>query len=176
MPKLKHGLYKHPIYRKWTDMKQRCARDPNYTSQGITVCDRWLNDVAAFHADMGDPPKGLTLDRIDGTKGYEPSNCRWATYAEQNRNVRWNRIVEGRVLADIVLETGLTPTALVYRERMGLPITAPHIRDRNTCKAGHEWTEANTYYAVTKRKQGGTRTQRYCRKCRAAHQKQRRTS
>lgn len=30
--------------------------------------------------------KNTTLDRIDGTKGYELSNCRWATYSVQNTN------------------------------------------------------------------------------------------
>lgn len=41
---------------------------------------------------------------------------------------------------------------------------------RTQCKAGHEWNDDNTYLATVKRKQGGTRTQRYCRQCRAQHQ------
>jgi hypothetical protein len=45
-------------------------------------------------------------------------------------------------------------------------------RDRRTaCKKGHAWTEENTYTTIVKRKQGGTRTQRYCRICRCQHQK-----
>ena len=28
----------------------------------------------------------LTIDRIDGMRGYCPANCRWVTYSEQNRN------------------------------------------------------------------------------------------
>ena len=43
---------------------------------------------------------------------------------------------------------------------------------RTTCRAGHPWDEDNTYLAVVTRKQGGTRTQRYCRKCRAEYQAQ----
>lgn len=42
---------------------------------------------------------------------------------------------------------------------------------RKTCRNGHLWTEGNTYLGTVKRKQGGTRTQRYCRICRAQHQK-----
>jgi len=171
MPATKHGLSGHPIYHKWDDMKRRCKRDPKYTRHGITVCERWANDVAAFYADMGDPPKGMTLDRIDGTKGYEPGNCRWATYAEQNRNLRSNVRVGDRVVADIAAELGVSHTAIAYRIKKGLDVMAPPFRERTHCKAGHEWTEANTYVTMVKRKNGnGTRTQRFCRQCRAKHQ------
>lgn len=44
-------------------------------------------------------------------------------------------------------------------------------RERRThCRAGHEWNDDNTYIATVKRKQGGTREQRYCRMCRAIMQ------
>jgi len=39
---------------------------------------------------MGEPPKGLTLERIDGTKGYCKDNCKWANDYEQARNTSKN--------------------------------------------------------------------------------------
>lgn len=44
------------------------------------------------------------------------------------------------------------------------------IERRGTCRAGHLWNKENTYVTTVKRKQGGTRQQRFCRVCRAACQ------
>jgi len=41
---------------------------------------------------MGQCPKGLTLERIDNNKGYQPDNCKWATYAEQHRNTSRTKV------------------------------------------------------------------------------------
>lgn len=169
MPKTKHGMYKTPAYKRWIGMKSRCANDPKYTSKGITVCERWLHSFENFYADMGDPPPGLTLDRIDGTKGYSPDNCRWATYAEQSRNLSNNDWVGGELLGDIAARAGVTRNTVDYRKRKGLPLDVPPIDKRETCKKGHPWTDDNTYITQVKYK-GGLRLQKYCRACRAQHQ------
>ena len=58
-----------------------------YGARGVLVCERWLT-FANFLADMGERPEGMTLDRLNPDGGYELSNCRWATPAEQRHNRR----------------------------------------------------------------------------------------
>ena len=79
-------------YRAWANMKCRCTNEKHsqyqdYGGRGITVCDRW-DDFDAFFEDMGHPPPGLSLDRIDNDGNYEPTNCRWATIMTQVNNQR----------------------------------------------------------------------------------------
>lgn len=78
-------------------MIRRCY-DPKFLSyakygaNGITVCDRWrfgeggLSGWLCFYTDMGPRPKDTSIDRVDNSKGYLPSNCRWATRVEQEAN------------------------------------------------------------------------------------------
>jgi len=79
-------------YVCWQDMLARCHRESHrwfshYGARGITVCEEWLS-FENFYADMGDPPPGLSIDRINVNGDYEPGNCRWTTPAEQARNRR----------------------------------------------------------------------------------------
>jgi len=88
-----HGFSGTRTYTIWKGIKKRCLNKkepayPKYGGAGITICTRWKDSFALFLEDMGACPDGLTIDRIDGTKGYHPENCRWATYTEQAINTK----------------------------------------------------------------------------------------
>lgn len=88
-----HGRTKTKEYFAWYNMRTRCTNPSSnayarYGAIGITVCDRWMHSFENFFSDLGLCPEGHTLDRIDPSKGYEPSNCRWADSDTQQNNKR----------------------------------------------------------------------------------------
>jgi hypothetical protein len=97
----KHGAYaggkETPEHYTWRTMHARCknpnaASYPHYGGRGISVCIRW-GKFENFLADMGPRPgPGYSLERKNTQQGYRPSNCRWATRSEQQKNkttTRW---------------------------------------------------------------------------------------
>lgn len=98
-----HGESNSRAYSTWLHMRQRCLspanfRYPSYGGRGIAICERW-NTFENFLADMGHPPEGMSLDRIDNSKGYSPSNCRWATQKMQVHNSRSTKLSDDDVRA-----------------------------------------------------------------------------
>lgn len=97
--KPKHGMWGTSEYNIYMGMIQRCTNInasgyEYYGGRGIRVCQRWLDSFETFVIDMGMRPLGCSLDRIDVDKNYEPSNCRWATNAQQARNTTRNVFYE----------------------------------------------------------------------------------
>lgn len=85
----KHGLTKHPLFSKWTDIKSRCYNKnvdmyKNYGGRGIKVCDEWLNDFMSFYnwSIENGWEEGLQIDRVNFNGDYEPNNCQFITGAE----------------------------------------------------------------------------------------------
>lgn len=118
---------KSPEYKTWTSIIQRCHNPkstsyPRYGGRGISVCDRWRQSFVTFLSDMGHKPSPRhTIDRFPNQPGnYEPSNCRWATYAEQNRNHSKNRNItyEGRTMCMKDWASHLNINAVVLRYRL----------------------------------------------------------
>lgn len=111
-----------------------CEGYTHYGAKGITVCDRWLHGenglsgFACFLADMGERPSlDYSIDRIDNSKGYDLSNCRWATRVEQalNRTTTETYLYNGRqmLLREIATETGMSFDALRWRvKKIGMSI------------------------------------------------------
>lgn len=97
----KHGLCKHPLYRQWQNLRNRCYNKniegyKDYGAKGIKVCEEWRNEFLPFYkwaAELNWRP-GLSIDRINSNGNYEPTNCRLATDKQQARNRRTNIIVE----------------------------------------------------------------------------------
>jgi hypothetical protein len=134
MTTLRHGEARSagrtPEWQTWRNMMRRCYEQctsyAQYGAKGVRVCSRW-HRYEDFLADMGRKPSSQhTIDRLDNSKGYSPSNCRWATQAEQNRN-KSNCVFlvfngERRVLAEWARIRGLNEGTLRSRISKGLSI------------------------------------------------------
>jgi hypothetical protein len=130
-----HGNFKHgqsstklhypsKSYYIWQSMISRCY-NPNHKSydryggRGITVCESWRLEFKEFLSDMGPPPEGKQLDRIDNNLGYSPQNCRWVTAKQNGNNRNNNRKIEC---------DGITHTLAEWSQLMGINITTLHKR------------------------------------------------
>ena len=125
----------HRLHRVWSHMIERCHNPNNrayqrYGGRGIKVCDEWRNDFQAFckwARENGYDPcierNECTIDRIDNSEGYSPSNCQWVSMKEQARNRRNNRVLTYRgktmVLTDWAKLKGIPKSTLSKRLDMG---------------------------------------------------------
>jgi hypothetical protein len=131
-----------PEYTAWASMISRCS-DPkvvtfkHYGGRGIRVCARWQT-FENFLSDMGPRPSGqqgnrpaYSLDRHPDPNGnYEPGNCRWATWKEQNRNNRHNTHV-------VILET--SKTIAEWSEVLGLTRERIKLLTQALGDINHRW-------------------------------------
>lgn len=89
---------KTPTYKAWESMHRRCYMPSQvgyeyYGGRGIAVAHEWHTFENFLH-DMGEKPKGMTLERRDPTQSYSKDNCRWALPLEQARNKTTTRWLE----------------------------------------------------------------------------------
>jgi hypothetical protein len=126
--RIKHGGYMHGLetaeHYVWRSMMARCY-NPNlsnykyYGAKGIKVCKKWHN-YKNFLADMGQrPSKEHSLDRINSTADYKPSNCKWSTRSEQQKNKTTTRIfTDGKftgTLAECAEHIKISKALALYR-------------------------------------------------------------
>lgn len=126
--RLTHGKSRSRVYGIWKAMIQRCENPgahgyDKYGARGISVSAEW-HDFEKFYSDMGDPPKFRdTIDREDSSAGYENGNCRWTSYATQNRNLSANRNIEfngkTQCISDWAVELGMKRVTLDGRLNAG---------------------------------------------------------
>lgn len=95
------GAERNRLYFVWAGIKARCEpragnQGSSYQKLGIMMCDEWKCDFAAFRdwSLANGYREGLSIDRWPNPYGdYEPSNCRWATQRQQQRNRTNNRLI-----------------------------------------------------------------------------------
>jgi hypothetical protein len=138
-----HGAYlggrEKPEHAVWRTMISRCQNPKRsefqyYGGRGISVCERWTL-YENFIMDMGERPSPAhSLDRINNDGDYEPSNCRWATRSEQQKNKGTTRMyTNGRF-------TGTLSECAKY---LGISKELAHWRwkTHNTFEKGLQWQE-----------------------------------
>jgi len=165
----------HPLYQVWQGMKARCLNPnnphyANYGKRGIKICDQWINNFNQFVKDMGERPAGNSIDRINNNGDYTPQNCKWSTKKEQQRNRRVTKHINIEGVSYLICEIAekygfkydtienraktaktfnelVDKTRKVYKEGLALGGKASGAKKQvmTHCKAGHEFTEANTH-------------------------------
>ncbi len=133
-----HGKSYANVYRSYNAMLWRNnpenKQDFKYYKD-VGIDDRWIGEsgFVNFLADMGEPPTGHTLDRIDNCKPYSPQNCRWAsrkTQAQNRRNTIYITLNGLKVkLSDACIQYGVRyESVLAAKYRNGCEYEASIIR------------------------------------------------
>lgn len=119
-----HGMTGTPAYQAWARMRHRLSRK-HYLRRGIGCCERW-DSFLNFYSDMGEPPKGMWLERKDNAKGYSPENCTWASVKEQCRNRSSNVLItyagETKCLTEWAEQFGIKSATVRSRIGRGMPL------------------------------------------------------
>lgn len=119
-----HGLAKHPLFRIWVDMKNRCENKNatnyfRYGGAGIFICDEWRKDFINFYnwAINNGWKKGLRLDKDKipyelgiVNKSYCPEYCCFITHKENCNYRKSNKLITFN---------GVTKTMGQWSEQLG---------------------------------------------------------
>ncbi|MET4072968.1 hypothetical protein [Hymenobacter sp. UYCo722] len=148
----------------WSAMFQRCYSEnwvnyPSYGGRGITVCPEWVTDKTAFvaWALANGYREGLTLDRIDNDGHYEPSNCRFVSRKQQQRNRRITVYVtyQGRTLpvSELFDELGFdeaTSNRIQNRLSIGWDLEAALQKPKSTLRTHEKIAYEGRYWSLKK--------------------------
>lgn len=100
--------FDHPLAKRQRGMIDRCTKPKNdkfrnYGARGIKVHPAFMCRAyfVAWSIENGFSPS-LQLDRIDNEGDYSPTNCRWSTRSQNQRNKRTTiRLSDGRAARDV---------------------------------------------------------------------------
>jgi len=138
----KHGLIHHPLYRKWSDMRNRCNNPNNnsydrYGAKGVRVCKQWDNDFESFYQwsiENGWKP-GLVISRKGDTGNYEPNNCEYKTAHENNMERVQRDFVSIRCIdLDIIFENHSEAAKFILDNGYATTTNLKTIRENIRCK------------------------------------------
>lgn len=126
-----HGMCGTKFYSVYASIIQRCNNIknksyPRYGGRGIKCLwgsfEDFMDDMYESYLQHCDEfgNRNTTLDRIDNDFSYCKENCRWATYAEQNRNKSSNIILDGKIMKDYAKEHNINYSTIqsrIYRKK-----------------------------------------------------------
>lgn len=120
------------LHRIWANMKQRCTNPKSkdyryYGARGIAVCEEWQDFETFFYWAMNNGYKdGLTIERKDNNRGYEPQNCEWIPANRQQRNTgrtkRYTLCGKEFTLAELCRIFGTPRSTVEARLKKGIPL------------------------------------------------------
>lgn len=153
--KAKHRASNTRLYQTWVNMRRRCYdlnQDSykNYGAKGIKVCDEWMYSFESFQewAFISGYEEHLTVERIDYTGNYEPSNCKWIPLEKQTKNSSWNRFItyqgETKCVREWARDSRCVVSLYALEKRLATgwdeieAITTPYLRiDKRTRPPGY---------------------------------------
>lgn len=129
---------RNPLYNLWGSVKSRCTNSDHpyfhrYGGRGITMCDEWINDPAAFAswALSNGWKQGLSIERIDNDAGYSPANCKFIPRGQQARNRSTSKLTMKQVQTiRACYDSGLATNSELARRYNVTPTTMCNIVHR----------------------------------------------
>ena len=134
MSSSKHGECRSRLYNVWKGIKARCynknhSQYKNYGGRGIEVCPEWKDNFITFRDfmlsigyDESLPTGDQTVERINVSGNYEPSNCTLISKKQQNYNKRDNHVATYK---------GVTKTLVEFAEEYSLDVENLYNRINN---------------------------------------------